>query len=197
MPQNKPITSGFPLRTREDIIASGGDLSVEPSCAPPVSMSGDRKVLGCQAYPICRFSNPHYGSFKGNGPELIAYFEKTIEGNEKTDQIICHGFINSLQAAMDEGIAAAMRNERHEVIKVIAHQGEPFRTMSRTLTIDPKTRERNWSEPKLITRIVGKACDPMESQAFKEYQGALSDEYLGVMPQPSEAQVIMVEEKGK
>jgi hypothetical protein len=181
MPQNNPTTSGFPLRTKEQILASGGSLATEPSCAPPVDVSGDRTVLGCQGYPVCRFGNPAFGTFKDHGPELIAYFLKTIEGNEKTDQIICHGFINSLQAAMDDGISGALAGRRHEIVKIIAHRGEKYRTLVRSRIVDAKTKEVSLSEPKLVERTVGEVSNPMESQALSEYRGELSAEYLGVL----------------
>jgi hypothetical protein len=184
MPQNKPTVGGFPTRTREQLLAANANLAEEPSCAPPPSVSGNRAVLGCQAWPNCRFGNPLYGTFKGNGPELIAWFYQTIEGNEATGQHICWNFVNTMQAAMDEGIAAAMRNERHETVKIIAHTGETYHTFVRTRSVDPKTREVSWSEPKLVVKTVGPVADPYESQSLAEYRGALSAEYLANQSQP-------------
>lgn len=178
MPQNKPTVAGFPLRTREQILSSGGSLATEPSCAPPVDVSGNRAVLGCQAHPGCRFGNPAYGTFKDRGPERVASFYQTIEGNEATMEHICWAWVIGLQSAHDEGIAAAMRNERHEIVKIIAHRGEEYRTLERKRIVDPKTKEVSFSEPKLVTKVVGEACNPMESQSLAEYRGELSAEYL-------------------
>jgi hypothetical protein len=131
-------------------------------------VSGDKTVLGCPDWRNCRFGTPPYGTFKGNQPQRIGYSIRTIEGRSKRDIIICHGFVRSLQGAMDQGVADKLRGAtNYEIIKVIAQEGEPItRRVTRIVTNKDGTTKLVRSEE---TIPVPPIKDPSEMEGFSEF----------------------------
>lgn len=178
MPENVNAgVGGYPIYSLEQVRARGLDPARTPSCAPGVAETGDRMVLGCQCHAQCRFGRMPYGTFKDVEPQRVGYYYKTIEGREKTDQIACHQFVMTLQAADDEARAAELRGERHEVVRIIAHQGETFkrvRTKVLPLAKDGSPRWETVLEEVLIKPMVEPAQD-----VYDEYRKEVADDYAG------------------
>mgnify|MGYP001581890657 CR=1 FL=1 len=183
MPENVNAgAGGYPIYSLERVRVLGHDPAKTPSCAPSVAETGDRTVLGCQCFRQCRFDRLPYGTFKGIEPQRVGYFYRTIEGREKTDQIACHQFVMTLQAAEDEAKAAELRGDRHETVRIIAHQGETFkrvRTKVHPLAKDGAPRWEPVLEEVLIKPMVEAAQD-----VYEEYRKDVADQYAGNITVP-------------
>jgi hypothetical protein len=175
------IKSHLPICSLVRLRELGWDAASVASCAPPPSVSGDNTVLGCPVWKDCRFNKPGYGSFKGQQPQLVGYYYRTIEGRAKTDFIACHGFVATLQSAMDQGIADRMRGAaNYEVVKIIAQEGEPLtRAVTKLVTLkDGVTTKFNKVKE---TLAVPAMTDPAEMDQFLEFERDIIAEFEGRM----------------
>lgn len=191
MSQENPqaTSSGYPIYSLAQLQELGLDPAKVPSCGPTPAQSGNRAVLGCQCHAQCRFDRGPYATrqdgtmvpFKGKRPQRIGYFYKTIEGREKTDMIACHQFVTTMQAAMDEGVAAALRGERHEIVRVIAQEGESFKRIKTKVGPLNKDGSPNWKtvlEDVTVTPMVEEGQD-----VYEQYRKQVAEEYVpGTLP---------------
>lgn len=111
----------LPRGTLDEIVAQGLDPQLVASC----HAARPGVVRGCAVEKECRFHQLRMGGFKGkSGPKYVGYFLQTHEGNKKEDFISCHAFVRTLQARMDAGSAARQKGQAHEIVRVIAQEGE-------------------------------------------------------------------------
>lgn len=162
------VVSKEPICSLARLRELGLDTSRNGSCAPPPDVSGDKTVMGCSDWPNCRFSNPAYGTFKGVKPQRIGYRYRTIEGRSKRDIIICHGFVRTLQGAMDQGVADKLRGApNYEIVQIIAQEGEPItRTVTKIVTNKDGTSKLVRTEETIPVPAIK---DPGEMEGFSEF----------------------------
>lgn len=177
MPQNQAVATGYPIHSLARVRELGLDPAKVPSCAPTVAESGNRAILGCQCHAQCRFNRLPYGTFKDVEPQRVGYYYKTIEGREKTEQIACHQFVMTLQAAQDEAIAAELRGDRHETVRIIAHQGETFKRVRRKVHPLDKSGQPRWETVMEVVTI--KPMAEAAQDVYEEYRKEVAEEYLG------------------
>lgn len=180
MAQKAQVT-GYPRYTLEKIHEKGLDLAKEPSCNPTPYESGNRAVVGCSCHENCRFNRPPYGTFKGKGPQRVAYYYKTIEGRENTNDMPCWQFINVMQGPMDQAIASELRGDtNHEIVRIIAHEGETYSKIVTKMLPPKKDGTPNWD-----TQLVKVTLKPMGEESvdvYAEYRKQLADEYASGVP---------------
>lgn len=115
----------LPIGTLDEIRKCGLDPRQVACCHP----EAPGVIRGCPVEKECRFHLIRYGSFKGSGgPKYVGYYLRTHEGHQKEDFILCHAFVRVLQARMDAGLAEAQKGHAHEIIRVIAQEGEKIVT---------------------------------------------------------------------
>jgi hypothetical protein len=109
-----------PCGTLEELQEQGLDPRKVACCAP-----NSPGVRGCNHYEDCIFHMKRYGGFRGKGPRYVGYFLKTHEGAKKEDFMSCYHFIKTLLGRMRAGNAYREQGKPHEVIRIIAQEGEP------------------------------------------------------------------------
>ncbi len=173
----QPSGTGVPIYSLEQLQTKGLDPAQEPCCHAPPRISGNPTVLGCSDWRSCRFQRKPYGTFKGVKPQRIGYYYRTIEGNEKTDQIACSQFVRTLQAAMDQGIADELAGRRHETVNIIAQEGESFKRVRRISKLNPKDQTTRWEKITEQVHILPMA-DDVQRDDYSEYRRRELNEYM-------------------
>lgn len=159
-----------PLEKSPDAVCSverarelGLDLKRVGTCAPK-----SKGVRGCALSDSCRFHMQRYGGFKGTRPHYIGYFYRPLEGPPKVDICSCMTFVRSLQPQMDEGLALRMQGKRHQVVRIVAQEGEKVKVRVSPQTVDAKGN--------LVTKHTTKEIavptfpDPTALDGFMEYE---------------------------
>ncbi|MGQ0721019.1 MAG: hypothetical protein ACT4PE_05525 [Candidatus Eiseniibacteriota bacterium] len=114
----------LPIGTREEIEAQGMDPAFVACCAPPTK---DGSVKGCAWWEKCQFHRKALGGFKGEGPKNVGFYMRTAnsDGAQQREGVApCFRFVATLQPRMLNGLDRKNRGQDHEVIQVIAQEGE-------------------------------------------------------------------------
>lgn len=159
-----------PLEKSPDAVCSvdrarvlGLDLKRVGTCA--VKSKG---VRGCSLWDSCRFHMKRNGGFKGTRPHNIGYFYRPLDGPPKVDICSCMTFIRSMQPQMDEGLALRMQGKRHQVVRIVAQEGEPVKVRQSPQKVDAKG---NVTTQHIVKEIpVPTFPDPTELDGFMEYE---------------------------
>lgn len=113
----------LPQGTPEELRKAGLDPARIGSCAPK-----SPGVRGCPMWKECPFHLQKYGGFKGHGPKYVGYYLKTHENRQKQDFMTCHAFVRTMMGRMKTSVAAQLDGKPHEIVRVIAQEGETIRT---------------------------------------------------------------------
>jgi hypothetical protein len=127
----------LPVGTPAEVEAQGWSLDVVASCAQQNKASG---IRGCPYWERCMFGRKSMGGFKGKGPHYIGYYMKTSVSDgakQKEDLTSCYAFVHGLQNRMLAGMDRQNRGMDHEVIRVIAQEGEEI-LYTKSFAEDPK-----------------------------------------------------------
>lgn len=125
-PMARTSSSGIkhmPVGTLEEIQAEGLNPDLIASCHSRV----EGVTRGCPVWSTCQFHLKERGGFKGKGPKNVGYYLRTTrdEGaRTKEDFIPCYGFVLALQSRMNFGRAQKEEGKEHEVIRIVAQEGE-------------------------------------------------------------------------
>lgn len=114
----------WPQGSLQYLRESGLDPAKVGSCAAPAP-----GVRGCPFWHDCIFDKKKYGitkPFKGNGPEFVGYILKTPDDVKKEDDMLCYRFNQVFRKRMLAMNALAEEGKEHDVIRIIAHEGEPI-----------------------------------------------------------------------
>jgi hypothetical protein len=121
MPIQKPIH--LPIGTLEEVRANGMSPDLVACCHPAVKGS----IRGCPFYASCQFHRKAMGGFKDRGPKNIGYYLRTSNSDgarQKEDVAPCFRFVATLQPRMLAGMDRKNRGLDHEIIQVVAQEGE-------------------------------------------------------------------------
>lgn len=115
----------LPVGTLEELRENNLDPERVACCHRTV----EGEVRGCPVWRDCQFQNKNRGGFKGQGPKNVGFYLRTTkdEGSRSMESFMpCYGFVLALQARMNFGRAQREEGKDHEVIRIIAQQGEPI-----------------------------------------------------------------------
>lgn len=159
------------------------ELGLDPASYGSCAATNQGSIRGCPFWDSCRFDRKDWGGFKGSRPHNVPYFIRTHEGRKKTDVIACFGFVAGLQARMIEGMAAELRGEKHEFIRIIGKEGDsiPIKIVKE----EPLQPGQNRNDPRRLvaetkTLIVPEFPDPASRDADIEYERQL-EKLMGSM----------------
>ena len=114
-----------PIGTLDELREQGIDPREVACCHAPAP----GVIRGCAIEKECPFHLKRYGGFKGTGgPKYVGYFLQTHEGNKKEDFCTCVVFVRTLLARQRAGMAARQEGKPHEIIRVVAQEGEKIIT---------------------------------------------------------------------
>lgn len=162
----------LPVGTPAEVEAAGESLDMVASCAQPNKATGMR---GCPYWKTCMFGKKALGGFKGkSGPHWIGYELKTSNadgGHRKEDITSCFGFVASgLQSRMLAGIDRRNRGLDHEIVRVIAQEGEEI-VYRKWVLVDPNNpknyKMKSITAPLVVPKFRRPGENPEESYEQK------------------------------
>ena len=175
--QSSPLSkTTYPVCSLARARELGLDVSKVLTCAPSPQDSNDPSVAGCPQWRNCPFDKPGYGTFKGQGPQYIGYYLRTIEDRVKTEICNCYTFVTTLLAAQRDGLQARVRGDsKFETVKIVAHQGESIEIKYHLKRAKKDGTSETYYERKRV--VIPPMPDPGEVDPFLEFERDIAAEF--------------------
>lgn len=108
---------------------------------------------------------------------MIAYYFRPIKGAAKVDICSCHSFVRAMQPLMDAGLMLRQQNKPHQVVRIVAQEGEKVKVRRSPQTVNAKG-ERTTQH--IVQEVaVPRFPDPTEMDTFMEYEREIMRDFDG------------------